>query len=109
MSNISDRLNKVLDTLNSNKLAQVAFQEFYRLTPVNKNPKAKNRGNAKRSTTLNGNKIQANYAYANVLDQGRGFRDGQMRGSDQAPNGMTQPSLEALRKYVYEQSGIKLK
>lgn len=109
MSNISDRLNKMLETLNSNNLAQVAFREFYRITPVNKNPKAKTRGNAKRSTTLNGNKIQANYPYANVLDQGRGFRDGQMRGSDQAPKGMTEPAIEELRRYVYQQTGIKIK
>ena len=109
MSNISDRLNKVLETLNSNKLAQVAFQEFHKMTPINKNPKAKTRGNARRSTRLSGNQIQANYPYANVLDQGRGFRDGQMRGSDQAPEGMTKPALEALRKYVLQQSGIRLK
>ena len=109
MSNISDRLNQTLNTLNSNKLAQVAYQEFYRVTPVNKDPKAKNRGNAKRSTTLAGNRIQANYPYANVLDEGRGFRDGQMRGSEQAPIGMTQPAIEALRKYVYQLTGIKLK
>lgn len=109
MSNVSDKLNQALNTLNSSKLAQVAFQEFYKMTPVNKNPKAKTRGNAKRMTTLSGNQIKANYPYANVLDQGRGYRDGQMRGSDQAPEGMTKPAIEELRKYVYQQSGIRLK
>ena len=59
MSNISDRLNKVLNTLNDKNLSRVAYDEFKRLTPIKS-------GNAKRSTNLSGNSIDANYSYANV-------------------------------------------
>ena len=57
----------------------------------------KDKGNAKRNTVMKGNSvIHANYPYAQVLDQGRSRRDGQMRGSTQAPKGMTKP----LRKWA---------
>ena len=102
MSNVSDRLNKMLSTLNSNQLAQVAYQEFIKNTPIKT-------GNAKRNTSLQGNQIIANYNYANVLDKGRGYRDGQMRGSEQAPQGMTKPTIEAVRTYFRQQSGMILK
>lgn len=102
MSNIINRLNKITQTLNSNTLTDVAFTKFKELTPVKS-------GNAKRNTRKSGNTIEANYPYANVLDQGRGFRDGQMRGSDQAPNGMTTPTIEHVRNYVLEKTGIRLR
>jgi hypothetical protein len=102
MSNISDRLNKMTQTLNSPRLAQVGYTEFLKVTPIKT-------GNAKRSTSLQGTQIRANYPYADVLDQGRGFRDGQMRGSEQAPEGMTKPTIEAIRNYVYQQTGMRLK
>jgi hypothetical protein len=70
------------------------YQEFVKNTPVKT-------GNAKRSTTLVKNEIQANYAYAGVLDAGRGFRDGQMRGSKQAPQGMTIPATKLLQQEVH--------
>jgi hypothetical protein len=41
--------------------------------------------------------IVNNVPYIGVLDQGRSFRDGQMRGSTQAPKGMTGPTLRQLR------------
>jgi hypothetical protein len=66
------------------------FQTFYSATPVKS-------GNAKSNTTLTSkNDIQANYAYADVLDAGRGFRDGRMRGSPQAPKGMTDPAIKTM-------------
>ena len=71
------------------------FQEFYNNTPVKS-------GNARRNTKLVKNEIQANYQYAGVLDQGRGFRDGQMRGSTQAPDGMTKPALKVLNQEVFK-------
>jgi hypothetical protein len=92
----------MLSTLNSNKLAQVAYQEFVKNTPVKT-------GNAKRQTSLQGNQIIANYNYAEVLDLGRGFRDGQMRGSEQAPQGMTKPTIEAVRLYFQQQTGMKIR
>jgi len=56
-------------------------------------------GNARNQTKLDSNfKVQATYQYAAVLDAGRGQRDGQMRGSTQAPDGMSKPSkAEATR------------
>lgn len=69
------------------------YKEFEKNTPVAT-------GNAKANTRLNGNVIEANYQYATVLDAGRGFRDGQMRGSVQAPNGMVEPTKELAKKIV---------
>lgn len=45
------------------------------------------------------NKVEISNAvpYIGVLDEGRGFRDGQMRGSKQAPKGIIGPSLEAIK------------
>jgi len=102
MSKISDRLNKMLTILNSDQLATVAYNEF-----VNKTPEKT--GNAKRNTKKIQKSIVANYPYAEVLDKGRGVRDGQMRGSTQAPQGMTKPTIEALRQYVYNKTGIIIK
>lgn len=73
-----------------------AFTFFQKLTPI----APKNGGNARRSTTLNKNKIQATYPYASVLDAGRGHRDGQMRGSTQAPKGMSGPTALEIKKLV---------
>jgi hypothetical protein len=75
-----------------------AFKFFHDLTPV----AAVKGGNARNSTTLQGNKIVANYEYASVLDAGRGYRDGQMRGSVQAPAGMTAPTQQQLVKLVQQ-------
>jgi hypothetical protein len=66
------------------------YQEFVRRTPIRS-------GAARASTTLQGKKIRANYPYAQVLNDGRSFRDGQMRGSDQAPQGMVTPTLQFAR------------
>ena len=102
MSNIVKQLNKTLKVLNSKTLANYAYQTFIQKTPIKT-------GNARKNTKLQGTTINANYGYADVLDKGRGIRDGQMRGSEQAPEGMTKPTIEALRQYVYQQSGIRLK
>lgn len=72
---------------------KAAITEYQKLTP-------KKTGNARRKTTLKGNSIQANYPYAEVLDAGRGNRDGQMRGSTQAPKGMTKPWEQWLQKHL---------
>jgi hypothetical protein len=72
---------------------KAAVTEYQKLTPVKS-------GNARKRTTLKGNSIQANYPYAEVLDAGRGNRDGQMRGSTQAPKGMTKPWELWLQKYL---------
>ena len=101
MSNIGNRLKLVMDTLNSEKIAEVGYQTFVKSTP-------RRSGNAKRKTTRQGKTINADYPYAKVLDDGRGFRDGQMRGSTQAPDGMTTPTIEAIRLFVFNKTGTKI-
>jgi hypothetical protein len=68
-------------------------KEFIKNTPVAT-------GNARANTSLHGNVIEADYPYAFVLDAGRGFRDGQMRGSVQAPDGMSEPTRELAKKII---------
>jgi len=75
------------------KLPQEAYKEFVKNTPVRS-------GNAKRNTRLKGNTIEADYTYAGVLDKGRHMTSRGMRGSNQAPKGMTQPTVDFLRKRV---------
>ena len=70
-----------------------AFKTFYDTTPVRS-------GYGKRHTSLSKNIIRADYPYAGVLDAGRGFRDGQMRGSTQAPQGMTYETLKTIRDEI---------
>lgn len=97
MSNISDRLNKVASTLDNQKVSKVAFEAFKDATPVRS-------GNAKRNTKLSNNTIEADYSYAGVLDKGRQGK----KGSDQAPQGMSKPALEAVRDYVQNNLGIDI-
>jgi len=73
-----------------------AFDYFRTITPRGKSGRAKN------STRLNNNRIEASYPYASVLDAGRGFRDGQMRGSTQAPDGMTRPTIKEVDRLVQQ-------
>jgi len=94
---MSGEINRRLDKLNSllkeDELADYAFKRFRFYTP-------KRTGNAFRNTKLRKNEIQTNYDYARVLDEGRGFRDGQIRGSTQAPKGMSEPTVKDLITYI---------
>jgi hypothetical protein len=94
---MSGEINRRLDELNKllkeDDLAEFAFQRFRYYTP-------KRTGRAFRLTKLRKNEIQTDYDYARVLDEGRGFRDGQMRGSVQAPKGMTEPTVKDLIKHI---------
>lgn len=72
---------------------QDAGQVFKTSTPVKT-------GNARRRTSTSRTAIRADYPYAGVLDAGRGYRDGQLRGSEQAPDGMTQPTLEYIDREI---------
>ena len=76
------------------KLPQEAYQEFVKVTPIAK----KNGGNAKRNTKLKGSTIEANYGYAEVLDKGRHMTRRGMRGSKQAPQGMSKPTTAYIKK-----------
>lgn len=107
MSNITRRLNKVLDTLDDKQVSQFAYDTFKNVTPIGDpnrwktkyKPKNYRPGNARRKTTLKGNQIDADYPYAKRLNEGY---------SSQAPDGMTEPTLEAIRKYVFKTLGIKI-
>ena len=101
MSNIKRRLDTVLNTLDDKNISQEAYKKFKDVTPVRS-------GNAKKSTRLEGNTINADYAYAGVLDKGRHMTRRGMRGSNQAPKGMTEPTYEHIREYVYNRLGIKI-
>lgn len=107
MSNIADRLNKVLETLDDKNISKVAHTSFVQNTPIGDpnrwktkyKPKNYRPGNARRNTMLKGNTIEANYPYAKRLEEGY---------SSQAPDGMTEPTLESVREYVYKTLGIKI-
>jgi hypothetical protein len=63
------------------KLPKRAFVHWKKITP-------KKTGNAKRKTKLNRNVIEANYPYAQRLDEGY---------SKQAPRGMLEPTLKYVK------------
>jgi hypothetical protein len=88
MTNSLKRIQKKL-----NNLPKEAYQEFVKNTPVRS-------GNARRNTKLKGNTIEANYAYGAVLDKGRHMTSRGMRGSEQAPQGMTKPTEAFIKKRI---------
>ena len=51
-----------------------------------------------KKTKISGKTIDANYPYAGVLDKGRHMTNRGMRGSEQAPKGMTKPTFEYIKK-----------
>lgn len=81
---IVKRLNQLQKELSEERLAQEGFNFFFRKTPIKS-------GNARSNTNLNDNTIQANYAYARRLDEGA---------SRQAPNGMTQPTIDYIKNLI---------
>lgn len=101
-NNIINRLNKVLGTLNDRTLTDVAYKKFKDITPIKT-------GNAKRNTFKTTNSIEANYPYAEVLDKGRHMTTRGMRGSEQAPKGMTEPTIEYIRQHIAQQLGITVR
>lgn len=82
------RLNEIKRDLSEQRLAEEGYNFFKRKTPIKS-------GNARNRTVLNDNTIQANYAYARRLDEGA---------SKQAPDGMTQPTIEHIRNYIEKTS-----
>jgi hypothetical protein len=81
---IKDKITKSIDNilLQIDKLPREAYKEFVKDTPIRS-------GNARRKTRLSGNKIVAGYNYAQKLDEGF---------SRQAPDGMTKPTEEFIKK-----------
>ena len=84
----------------SERSVQQAFQYFRGITPEASD-------NAKKNTTVDvkNKTITANYAYAGVLDAGRRSTAQGMRGSQQAPNGMSGPTLKELDRIINKEIG----
>jgi len=78
-NNISPVLKKQIKEME--KLPQEAYQIFVQQTPIQK-------GNARRNTKLKNKTIQANYPYAQRLDEGY---------SKQSPKGMREPTTEFIK------------
>lgn len=77
-----------------NNLPKELEQKMIELTP-------EDTGNARRRTRLvNNRRIKAAYPYAKVLDKGRHMTSRGMRGSTQAPKGMTKPLREWYRARI---------
>ena len=91
-SNSVQRLNQVLRTLDNNHITDVAYKAFVQNTPIRS-------GNARRKTRKGAGTIDANYAYAQRLEEGW---------SKQAPKGMTEPTIEEVREYVYRTLGVRI-
>jgi hypothetical protein len=86
--NITRKINRAL-----NRFPAEIHQQFVNTTPVDT-------GNARRRTRLRGNIIHAAYPYAQVLDRGRRITNRGMRGSKQAPRGMSKPVRAwAIRRF----------
>jgi hypothetical protein len=76
------KAQKIIDF--SEGIVDSAYREFKKTTPIDT-------GNARRSTDLQGNVIDADYPYATRLNNGW---------SKQAPNGMTEPTIKYIRRQV---------
>ena len=87
--NIKNRISQIKKELEPANLAQQAYRHFKSVTPERS-------GNAKRNTHVVRNVIEADYPYAQRLDQGY---------SKQAPDGMTKPTIEWLRAYIKQRLG----
>lgn len=85
---IVKRINELQRALDPNNLAKEAYDYFRGITP-------ERTGNAKRSTRLRNDEIQADYAYAQRLDGGY---------SSQAPQGMTKPTEKFIQEYIKKQT-----
>jgi hypothetical protein len=85
--NITRRLDEITAKTQDKELTKVAFQEWRSNTPVRS-------GNARRNTKYKQDEIHANYAYAKRLDEGY---------SKQSPDGMSKPTIEAVRRYLKDE------
>ena len=90
-NNITNMLDQIKRELK--KVPQEAYDFFVKQTP-------KRTGNARSKTKLRGSTIQADYQYAEGLDKGRHMTSRGMRGSDQAPEGMTKPTEKFIQDRV---------
>lgn len=81
---ISTSIKRIQKELN--ELPKEAKKEFVKNTPIKS-------GNARRSTRLNKDTIEANYPYAKRLDEGY---------SKQSPNGMTKPTEAFIKRRLQQ-------
>lgn len=88
MSKIEKRLDELNKILSEDNIAQEGYRYFRSKTPVKS-------GNARRKTVLRKNEVQADYPYARRLDEGY---------SRQAPDGMTQPTIQHIQDWIRKQS-----
>lgn len=79
---INKRIQKLSSDLDSKNLAAKAYTFFKNITPYDTR-------NAQRNTVLNGDEIQANYPYAQRLDNGWSKQNG--------GKGMTKPTEKFIR------------
>lgn len=91
ISGLSKKLQQLADV--PDDVMKSAYDVFKKTTPVKS-------GNARRRTRLSDSEIQADYAYAAVLDGGRRRENGREVGSTQAPKGMSEPTIAAIRKKI---------
>jgi hypothetical protein len=94
---INKRIQQLTSDLESKKLAAEAFRFFKGITPIRS-------GNARANTDLRGDTIEAQYPYAGVLDKGRHMTSSGMRGSTQAPNGMSRPTENHIQLWISKHS-----
>jgi len=92
VSNITRRLNKITQILSNQNITDVAHKYFVENTPIDE-------GNARRNTKKENNEIIADYPYAQRLEEGY---------SDQAPEGMSKPTIEQVRDYIFRETGIRI-
>jgi hypothetical protein len=91
VNTMSSSLKRIQNKLNN--VPKEAYKEFVKVTPYKT-------GNAKRKTKLKGKTIVADYPYAQVLDKGRHMTNRGMRGSEQAPEGMSKPTTEFIKQTI---------
>lgn len=84
-----DRLKYIEKSITSKELIDVGYPVFLKNTPIDT-------GNARRHTTKTTSSIDANYPYAQRLDNGY---------SKQSPHGMVQPTIDAMRTYINKKLG----
>jgi hypothetical protein len=89
LENAKARVAYIKKTITAKNLVDAGFPVFVTNTPVKT-------GNARRHTSKSSSTIDAVYPYAQRLDRGY---------SRQSPDGMTKPTLAAIRAYIAKQLG----
>jgi hypothetical protein len=84
------KIQKWKQVLNPTNLINIGYPVFVKNTPIDT-------GNARAKTTKTATEIQASYPYAKRLDQGY---------SKQSRDGMTKPTVTAIRAYIKRKLGI---